>query len=238
MRRCHVALCVLVVVCGGGLARSAEIEKLVWDNFLTAPNGFDPSTLMTSEENATVFLGGSWTADDVDFTSYSEGLKITKIRWAGAYLEGYDYSVQISILKNDPNYTELAAISVPTLSIVKTFDLAPGGYRRYIADVYLPDDGYQLAGGNYFIGVRLVSEHGRNFMAGTGSDVLNPLGHSMGIFKSLYWGYPNWIPIDEFAVYAPGHLYHPPTDWAFQVYVPEPAAVLLVGAGILFLRRR
>lgn len=235
MRRYHVALVVLLVVCGGGLAQA----DLLWDNFLTAPDGFDTKLLMTSEENATVFLGGSWTADDVDFTSFLGGVTIEKIRWAGAFLDNHDYTVQVTILQNDPNFTPLTVISVPTYDIIDTYGTAPGGYVRYVADVTLPDGGYDLDAGNYLIGIRLVSTTGRNFMASTGEGVLNPQGHSMGMFKSLYWGYPNWIPINQFATYDPAHPYYDQTDFAFQVYgTPEPAGLLLIASGLLLLRRR
>jgi hypothetical protein len=235
MRRCQAALVVLLVVCGGVTAPGA----LLWDNFLTTPNGFDPNVLMTSEKNATIFLGGSWTADDVDFTASPGGVTIDKIRWAGAFLDNNAYTVEVTILRNDPNLTELAAITVPTFSVVNTYGTAPGGFTRYVADVTLPNEGYHLDAGKYFIGIRLLSTTGRNFMAGTGTQ--NPQGHSMGIFKSTYWGYPNWIPINQFATYQPEHPFLDPTDFAFQVYgtvVPEPAAMLLIGVASLFLRRR
>lgn len=233
MRRCHVALVVLLVVCGGGLARG----DLLWNNFLTDPDGFDTNLLMTSEKDATISLGGSWTADDVAFTSPG-GVQIESIRWAGALLANHAYTVEVTILQNDPGYTELAAISVPTFTIVDTYGTT-GGYERYVADVTLPGDGYYLPAGEYFIGIRLLSTSGRNFMASTGNGTLN--GNSMGIFKSTYWGYSDWIPINQFATYQPEHPFLDPTDFAFQVYgsiVPEPAAMLLISGGILLLRRR
>jgi hypothetical protein len=237
MRRYHVALVVLLVVCGGALTRADELPVLLWDNFLATSDGFDPNVLMTSEKDATVSLGGSWTADDVDFTSFGGGVTIQKLRWAGALLDNRDYTVEVTILKNDLNYTQLAAISIPTFNILDTFGSAPGGYLRYVADVTLPELGFHLDPGKYFVGIRLLSTNGRNFMAGRGA--LNPQGHAMGIFKSAYWGYPNWIPIDQFATYQPEHPYLDPTDFAFQVYgIPEPAALLLIGGGVLFLRRR
>ena len=113
----------------------------------------------------------------------------------------------------------------------------PGGYLRYVGEVNLPQGVYQLNPGKYFFGIRLVSTTGRNFMASTGDGTI--YGNSMGIFKSAYWGYPNWIPINQFATFDPLHPYYDPTDFAFQVYAtPEPATWLLLTSVVLVLRRR
>lgn len=77
------------------VAVSYARADLLWDNFLTPPNGFDDTRVWSSEQDTTVPTG-SWTVDDANLGSVT----VQSIRWAGARLENHSYSAEVIILNS------------------------------------------------------------------------------------------------------------------------------------------
>lgn len=231
MRSVHLVLVFMLLVAG---ALDARADLLLWDNFLTPrpadDGGVDRHSYFTCERDATI--EDSWVVDDARF---NVPVVLDAIKWAGGRLPAYPYTVEVMVLKEEDN--TLAEwpgfpLGLSSYQVTGTFGTFYG-YQVYNGYVELPPT--SLPAGHYYFGVRLVSippgeGDGRNVALTTGFGTIN--GDSMGFVRVPPFGYPDWIPVDQF----PGET---PTDFAFQLYgIPEPASVPLLALGPILSRRR
>jgi hypothetical protein len=236
MRPLTLALTVSLAFLG-----TAQATTLLWDNFLTAnpaaDGGFDGRSYFSSERDAAV--EDSWAADDA---VWDHPVQVEGIKWAAARDARFAYGdVEIIILQEQGerslSVVQQYALGEPP-AIQGTFGTYLG-FQVYNGYAAIPDGGITLPAGHYYFGVRLVSGpngdgDGRNLMltTGTSGGVTTINGQTMGLFQSNFYGYPNWTPVAETSASMT-------TDFAFQIYgIPEPASLVLLGAGILLLRRR
>jgi len=213
----------LVAVGLGACLAGRAGADLLWNNML-GEDGFDGIAGLSAERNTEV--PESWTADDaiaaVDW-------RMTGYRWIGLRDPRYSYP-RAELLVLDDRLAPVAEFAELRYSA----EVLGTALELQAYEGYLEIPAMDLAAGRYYFAVRLVGSHvGRNFMASTGEGVM--LGESHGVFRSAFFGFPNWVPSAR-ALLTGG------ADFAFQiegVALPEPAAFsgLLVG-GLLFARRR
>lgn len=206
------------------VAWAAQADLLV-DNYLSEDD-YDHRTALSSERNT--IISESWTVDDGTF---EVKVVIEKMRWIGAREGDEDYpKADFIILDGDFNIVkEIKDVEYGLTERGEDFD----GLLVYEGEITVPD--FELEPGHYFFGARLVGANGlgRNFLATTGDGELQG---SMGYFRSIPLGFPNWTPVDK--VLGIGA-----SDFAFQIegrVVPEPTSLALVGLGALMVgfRRR
>ncbi len=206
----------IIVVLAGVAAVRAD---LLWDNFLTAPRGYDEVTYISSEKDTTII--GSWAADDAIFTN---PVTVTGVEWVAIRDPIYQYTAEVLILDDKFSplhlYTGLpysAAVTNPSL-----FDL-----QAYNGSAEIPAT--DLPAGRYYLAVRLATAGaGANKMLSTGNGQIN--GQTMAAFQSDHFGL-GWALL--------GDLGGPHTDLGYRIFgTPEPAAMMLLAAGALLLRRR
>ena len=222
-------------------ATAAQADMLLWDNFLTAnpavDGGFDGNSYFSSERDAAV--ADSWAADDA---VWDHTVQVQGIKWAGARDARFPYGNVEIIILSDQGERSLSVVQQYTLGqppeIQGTFCTFLG-YQVYDGFATIPDGGITLPAGHYYFGVRLVAgpngdSDGRNLMltTGTAGGVTTINGLTMGLFQSNTFPYPDWTLTQDT---SPAIT----TDFAFQLYgVPEPASLILLGVGVLLLRRR
>lgn len=213
----------IVVGLGACLAGTAGADVL-WDNMI-GEDGFDGIAGLSAERNTEV--PDAWTADDV---VAAVDWRLTGYRWIGLRDPRYGYSQAEVLVLNEQlaPVAELGGLSYAAEVIGTALDLQ--AYEGYIE---LP--AIELAAGRYYFAVRLVgNDVGRNFIASTGEGVM--LGQSHGIFRSSFFGFPQWVPSSR-ALLTGG------ADFSFQiegVALPEPGSIfgLAVFGGMLAARRR
>lgn len=221
-----------MVLAGSAFAGGTQ---LLWDNYLTPPDGYDGQNALSSDRNTQT--QDSWVADDAVF---GQIVRVDEIRWVG-YREingGGQYpAADVTVLDstfntllefNDASYTD---------SVLDTVQILGRTYQIYEGSVSLETfaGDREFDPGQYYFGTRLVGNTlGQNFFATTGNGTLN--GQTIGFTRSPSFFQNNWTPVSQ--VY--GIEFN--TDFAFQVrgvIVPEPAAIAMLGAGaLLFVRRR
>lgn len=214
----------LAVAVTMAVAWAAQADLLV-DNYLSEDD-YDHRTALSAERNT--IISDSWTVDDGAFEA---SVVVQKIRWIGAREAGEEYPKADFILLDDDFNIVQEIMDVEYTLTERGEDF--GGLLVYEGEITL--EGIELAPGHYYFGARLVGTDGlgRNFLTTTGDGQLQG---SMGYFRSIPLGFPDWTSVDE--VLSIGA-----SDFAFQIegeVVPEPTSLALVGFGALMmgLRRR
>jgi hypothetical protein len=209
-----------------GMAASPAPAALIWDNYISQPDGYDHLSTRSSERNTLV--ADSWTADDfiIDPSQYPGGVQIEQIRWIGMHTKGAAFGTADYIIL-DGSFSVIAEVSnhsYPADPIGTDFNLDT--YEGTVA-VQPPA---VLPPGHYYVATRLVdSGVGRNYVATTGAGTL--AGLTSGAFQSVFFGVPNWTLVSD----LPGARV---TDFAYRIVgseVPEPGVVALLAAGIVGL---
>ena len=245
MRQWNSSLIVLVLLAGAVCAPA----DLLWDNYLPNPDGwYDGELYFTSEFSAAVAHPtdpGSWTADDM-VLSGDLPAQIERLEWLAIRSPGYDYTAEILIL--DENFNELYKLTEADGELTFSDEIINDGDPLFGKQAYqgFVDIGqaYQpvLQPGHYYVAARLVSGTvenpggGRNFIlttsTGDPNDPTNPNGLTEGAAWCPAFGIPNWTLASDYGV--------PRTDYSYRVrgeIIPEPAAALLLLAGLLLRRR-
>lgn len=219
------------------VAARGQGRQLLWDNFITPPDGYDGITARSSERQTIVTE--SWTADDAIFSEqqFPLGVRIEEIRWIGVRDPSQSYPVADAIILDD----QFNTIGDPMLDLVYSvevlgpsgFPIAPEAYRGTI-DLLAQGFEIELQPGRYYFATRVADAFlGRNFVASTGEGQLN--GVTFGAFQSEFFGFPEWTLVEN----IPTAIV---TEFAYQIWgtvVPEPASLILLAVGGLFsLRRR
>jgi hypothetical protein len=209
-------LAVITVVLGAVAAGRAE---MLWDNFLTPPDGYDKATYISSEKNTTII--GSWAADDAVF---SRPVTVTGIEWLAIRDPSYAYTAEVMIL--DDQFTP---VQVYTGLPYQANVIAPSlfGLQAYDGLAQIPAT--DLLAGHYYFAARLTTAGaGANKMLSTGHGQFN--GETMAAFQSDHFGL-GWALLSD--------LGGPHTDLSYRIFgTPEPGALGLLAAGTLMLRSR
>lgn len=215
-------LCLATIAALGGWNSVARAD-LLWDNYLTAPDGHDHFTGLGSERRTQV--GDAWTADDAVFGT---AVRISEVRWIGVRDATFPYATADVLVLDSARNIAFSANDVIYNSSIRGTDF---GMQTYEGTITLPD--VTLPAGQFYFATRLVGNSlGRNFAASTGNTVRN--GLSYGIFRSEFFGFPDWVSSGD-------ALDTGPTDFAFQLYgvsIPEPATLLLFALPFARLIRR
>lgn len=216
--------------------------QLIWDNYLSPPNGHDGTSAMSSERNT--IIADSWTVDDVVLLgdTFPGGLVINEIRWIGMRDPAFSYpNADFLVLDNDggaPGGTIFQGMDVSYSATVIGANFGMETYEGVITGLNIslpapaPGENYE-----FFVGARLVGANalGRNYLATTGSDQPDPInGQTEGFFMGASFGVPDWLPVSQVPNTAS-------SDFAFQVFgtaIPEPATIGLIALGGLTIRRR
>lgn len=195
---------------------------LLWDNYLTAPDGYDGVAGVSSERRTEV--SESWAADDFIVAA---PVIVQELRWIGYRDPSRTYLADVLIV--DAELTTVTTLSdLPySASVLGTgFDL-----QIYAGSVAIPD--LNLPVGRYYASVRLAdSDLGRSFVATTGNGALH--GNTFAIFRSAFFGFPDWVD-------ASNAVDTGSTELAYQIHgvvIPEPAAGLLLLTLALVVQRR
>lgn len=229
MTRWHIASVALVLL-AGALAAPGD---LIWDNFLSPPNGYDGQSFFSSEVSAAI--PSSWAGDDAYF---GQPVIVQGIEWLAIRKPGYTYTAEAIIL--DGGFNTLHYFPGLSYSAVIDPNNPLFGYQSYKGFVELPD--VNLASGHYYFAVRLVSgtpenpAGGRNFLLTTGSGMPNPAhpALTMGVVQVPSFGYPDWTLIGNYES-------SPVTDYSYRIYgevIPEPVGLAMLAAAVFFARRR
>lgn len=212
-----------------GTAASLVSADVLWDNYITQPDGYDGVTFFSSEADASV--SDSWAVDDAIF---SYDVTIQSIQWFGARKPGYTYTAEVIVM--DEEFIPVQGSPVEGLSYAAATRPEPfNGFEVYEGSLEL-DEPLELPAGRYYIGVRLRNEiglapgGGRNFVLTTGDGTTR--GETMGAFRSPDFGYTDWTYTEG---YDPAPIV---TDFAYRINgIPEPAGLALLLTGLLFRRR-
>ncbi|MGE0481627.1 MAG: hypothetical protein AB7Q17_14270 [Phycisphaerae bacterium] len=195
---------------------------LLWDNYRTAPDGYDGIAGVSSERRTEV--SESWAADDFILAA---PVLVQELRWIGF---------------RDPSRTYLADVLIVDAELSAVLTLSDQAYgasvlgsafdlQVYAGTVAIPD--LNLPAGRYYAAVRLAdSDLGRNFVATTGNGVLH--GETFAIFRSSFFGFPDWVD-------ASNAVDTGPTELAYQVHgvvIPEPGAGSLLLMLAMVVKRR
>jgi hypothetical protein len=239
MRRQDAAALAILVLLGA----TALHAEMLWDNFISNPDqgGFDDLGWFTSEVDDAVY--DSWAADDAVFES---SVTVRCMEWSGLRLatdsqgQPLEYTAEVTIL--DTNLQELYTYAIDEYVILGIFPSSFDPFQAYQAYVALPDT--PLDAGHYYFGVRLISvedEHGlrqgQNKFLTTGMVEDGPnvtRGLTGGAVKTAQYGVPDWTLFDE-------AFHMDARDFAYRLYdevLPEPASLLMLGAGLFLMRRR
>jgi hypothetical protein len=248
LKQVPILITVLITVALlAGLTAQAE-QVMIWDNFLTNPDGggYD-NVLYSPSEVTTTTPNGAWTADDAIF---DQAIELQAIEWAGVYEPGpagdeYSYTVEIAILTMDGTPETDFQPYVDTIAqddweVTDTYGASFLGLVAMNGRVDLMEP-IELPAGHYYFAVRLVGElhngvrRGAHKILTTGNGSIS--GLTGGAFQSedyAYNGSPDWQLISDA---YPGAQ----SDFAYRIYgeaIPEPASLLLVFSGLLLIRRR
>lgn len=200
---------------------------LLWDNYLSQPNGYDGVNALTSERKTLVQR--SWTVDDVIFDN---PVQLDAIRWL-AVRQPMSSSINYpaaDILVMNESFVPVVTLTDVAFSATVRGNL--GNLQAYEGQVDFPASTV-LPAGRYFVGARLVgNDLGRNFMLTTGNGAMN--GDSFGYHQAESFAVNQWVPVGQVNGISN-------TEFAYQVYgtiVPEPTTMILLGVGAILLRRR
>jgi len=250
MRSKAVLVMTLLALSAGSFVYADEV--VLWDNY---PGDVlqNAAYNMSSERNTQV-VESTWIVDDVDLLQVEPGFDpglatLTRLQWVGARQVGFSYSLaDVVILGSEGDGPADVKYLAEDLSYTFTdYDPDPNpdpDTQTYCGELTFPEPisvaDLGLSDSHFYIGVRLVGDgyqQGRNYFVTSSIDE-TVRGRTQGYAKGTVFGAPDWTPASEvwYGYSVPDNF-----EFAFRLWaVPEPGslALLLVGGGLLLVRKR
>lgn len=244
MRRIRLVLAIMLTV---GVVSAQADEMLIWDNFEPA-DGYSTENYWTSVSS----LGepDAWLADDAIF---DQPVEVSRIDWYGARqvtIAGtrIEYTAEVLIAEGEVDQQGIVDITEVFRVGELEYDSVDLESDSQLGTIYRGSVNFEPValspGVHYYYAVRLVTPGiGNNVILGTGVEQTHEgqfLTEAIAYSPLAFAGLEEWFTMGFISdPQGGGWTDVAVTDYSYQLYgVPEPAAGLLLLAGVFLVRRR